>query len=188
MCESLFVELDILSRDLASVILLPAALCDYNLPVRHHLACSRFKLKVFDIICHVSREASGVRTKSEKNSMLRKTFFWLLVTVLLAIVSSATAQQPKKVPRIGFLHSASASSVAGRREAFQQGLRELGYVAGNNIFVEYRFGAGEADRIPLAAAELVQVKVEVLVTGAASRNTRSQGSNDDNSNCYGGCQ
>ena len=100
--------------------------------------------------------------------MRGKIFSWLLATFLLTTASFAEAQQPKKVPRIGFLHSASASSVAGRREAFQHGLRELGYVTGNNIFVEYRFGAGGADRIPMAAAELVQLKVEVLVTGAAS--------------------
>jgi putative ABC transport system substrate-binding protein len=109
--------------------------------------------------------------KSAKNKIY-KHFGFTLCAVLFEICSSAEAQQPTKVHRIGFLHPASAASVSARREAFQNGLRELGYLERNNIIVEYRYGQGESDRIPAAAAELVQLKVDVLVTGAASA-TRS---------------
>jgi putative ABC transport system substrate-binding protein len=76
----------------------------------------------------------------------------------------ATAQQPKKVPRIGFLFTVSASSGAPRIEAFRQGLRELGYVEGNNILLEYRYAESKLDRLPALAVELVRLKVDVIVT------------------------
>jgi len=83
----------------------------------------------------------------------------------------AQAQQPTKVYRIGYLTNASLSSVAARTEAFHQGLRELGYVEGKNIVIEWRSTEGKADRQPGLAAELVRLKVDVIVTGgpAATR-------------------
>ena len=83
----------------------------------------------------------------------------------------AQAQQPTKVPRIGFLHGASASAIAARIEAFRQGLRELGYVEGKNIVIEWRYAEGKLDRLPALAAELVRLKVDVIVTAgpAATR-------------------
>jgi ABC-type uncharacterized transport system substrate-binding protein len=88
----------------------------------------------------------------------------LFVVVLLAVGLIADAQQPKKVPRIGILHGASASSVAARNEAFREGLRELGYVEGKNIVIEWRYAEGKADRLPGLAAELVGLKVDIIVT------------------------
>jgi putative ABC transport system substrate-binding protein len=88
----------------------------------------------------------------------------LLVVVLLAVAVIAEAQQPKNVPRIGFLAIVSLSTISDRVEAFRQGLRELGYVEGKNIVIEWRFAEGKADRLPGLAAELVRRKVDVIVT------------------------
>jgi putative tryptophan/tyrosine transport system substrate-binding protein len=93
-----------------------------------------------------------------------KSLFWLLMTVLLITFSSADAQQPKKVPRIGFLGATYPSTNAARIEAFRQGLRELGYVEGKNIVIEYRWAEGKTERLPALAAELVRLKVDVIVT------------------------
>jgi putative ABC transport system substrate-binding protein len=90
----------------------------------------------------------------------------LLLTVLLLGVSLAEAQQPKKVPRIGFLASGSPSSDASRIEAFRQGLRELGYVEAKNISVEYRYAEGKTDRFADLASELVRLKIDVIVTSS----------------------
>ena len=90
--------------------------------------------------------------------------FCLLITVLL-ITGSATAQQPKRVPTIGFLALAPRSSISPRVEAFQQGLHELGYIEGKNISVEYRYADEKLDRLPELAAELVRLKVDIIVTG-----------------------
>ena len=68
--------------------------------------------------------------------------------MLLALCASAEAQQPKKVPRIGFLSGTSASGSAGNLEAFRQGLRDIGYVEGRNITLEYRYAEGKYDRLP----------------------------------------
>jgi putative ABC transport system substrate-binding protein len=87
------------------------------------------------------------------------------ISVAFAICGAvATAQQAKKVPRIGFIGGSSASAVAARLEAFRQGLRELGYVEEKNIVIEYRYAEGKVDRMPDLAAELVRLKVDVIVT------------------------
>jgi putative ABC transport system substrate-binding protein len=88
----------------------------------------------------------------------------ILTLVVLTTHSSGKAQQAVQAPRIGFLGSASASALASRREAFQQGLRELGYQEGENIVIEYRYADGKFDRLPTLANELVKHKVEVIVT------------------------
>jgi ABC-type uncharacterized transport system substrate-binding protein len=102
--------------------------------------------------------------------MITKTLaqFCLLITVLL-MTGSAEAQQPKKIPRIGFLATVSPSTISDRVEAFRQGLRELGYVEGKNIVIEWRYEEGKADRLPPPdlAAELVRLKVDVIVTAGA---------------------
>jgi putative tryptophan/tyrosine transport system substrate-binding protein len=100
--------------------------------------------------------------------MAIKTVIVLLVGLTLASVRLAEAQQPKKVPRIGFLTATSASSQASRLDAFRQGLRELGYVEGKNIVIEYRYAEEKLDRLPALAAELVRLKVAVIVTGGAA--------------------
>jgi putative ABC transport system substrate-binding protein len=91
-----------------------------------------------------------------------------LATLLFVSLHFAEAQQPKKVPRIGLLVPFSASSDSPRRDAFLQGLRDLGYVEGKNIAIEYRYTEGELDRLPELAAELVRLNVDVIVTAAIS--------------------
>lgn len=87
---------------------------------------------------------------------------WLFAALLVAFVWSAEAQQPAKIPRIGVLYGGSASSNTGRREAFQHGLRELGYVEGKNIVVEWRYADGKLDRVTELAGELVRLKVDAI--------------------------
>jgi putative ABC transport system substrate-binding protein len=95
----------------------------------------------------------------------------LAAVVLLAVGVIAEAQQPKKVFRIGVLAGGSASSDSARIEALRQGLRELGYVEGKNIVIEYEYAAGKTDRLSELAAALLRLKVEVIVTAgpAATR-------------------
>ena len=101
--------------------------------------------------------------------MIMKSFahFCFLITVLL-ITGLAQAQQPGKVPRIGYLSVLSPSSDAPRIEAFRQGLRELGYVEGQNLAIEPRYAEGKLDRLPNLAGELVRLKVEVIVAGGST--------------------
>jgi len=90
--------------------------------------------------------------------------------LLFALCSSTEAQQPKKVPRIGYLGAASPSTNSAnseRIEAFREGLRELGYVEGK-IVIEYRYAEGNPDRLPALAAELVRLKVDVIITSGPS--------------------
>ena len=92
---------------------------------------------------------------------------WLGLSVIafvLAVVGGAQAQQPTTMPRIGFLITSSPSAIAPRLDAFRQGLRELGYVEGKNIIIEQRLAEGKLDRLPALAAELVSLKVDVIVT------------------------
>jgi putative ABC transport system substrate-binding protein len=106
--------------------------------------------------------------------MNKKPLFSILAVVILASVHLVEAQQPKKVPRIGFLSfMGGRNSPVPRRplmsisniEAFRLGLRDLGYFEGQNIVIEYRFAEGKRDRLPELAAELVRLKVEVIVAG-----------------------
>ena len=92
----------------------------------------------------------------------------LLVVAVVVVGAIADAQQPTKVPRIGFLIAASTSANAARNEGFRQGLRELGYVEGKNIIIEWRSAEGKADRLPGLAAELVRLKVDIIVSGGPS--------------------
>jgi putative ABC transport system substrate-binding protein len=87
----------------------------------------------------------------------------LLCALLLACSFPAQAQQPKKVPRIGVLISASAAATAPFVEAFRQGLRELGYIEGKNIILEIRGGEAKPDRVSDLAVELVHLKVDIIV-------------------------
>ena len=98
--------------------------------------------------------------------MRKKVIGLTLSAMLLTICFSAEAQQPKKVPRIGFLSGVSPSTVSARVEAFRQGLRELGYVEGKNIVIEWRYAEGKLDRLPALAAELVRLKVDVIASAA----------------------
>jgi putative ABC transport system substrate-binding protein len=88
----------------------------------------------------------------------------LLSAMLVALSVPAAAQQPQKIPRIGFLAVVSLATIAARVEAFRQGLHELGYVEGYNMVIEYRSAEGHVERAPALAAELVRLNVEVIVT------------------------
>ncbi len=94
-----------------------------------------------------------------------KSLVAVLASFILPTASITEAQQAKKVPRIGFLFAGDPSAVVGRIEAFRQGLRERGYIEGKNIVIEYRYGEGKLDRVPPLAAELVRLKLDVIVTG-----------------------
>jgi len=96
--------------------------------------------------------------------MKKKITALTLCAMLFALCFSAQAQQPGEIPRIGFLSTASPSILSARLEAFRQGLRELGYTEGKNIVVEYRWVEGKLDRLPDLTAELVRLKVAVIVT------------------------
>ncbi len=92
------------------------------------------------------------------------SIFCLTIGLLLAPLAAA-AQQARKVPRIGYLADSSVESEKRNLAAFQQGLRELGYVEGEHIVIEQRLTAGRSERLPELAAELVRLKVDVLVAG-----------------------
>jgi putative ABC transport system substrate-binding protein len=98
-------------------------------------------------------EAIGTRPNA-------KFFALTLCAMLFALGASAQAQQPKKVSRIGFLSPTSDDS---RVEAFRQRLRELGYQPGQNVAIEYRWAEGRFERLPELAAELVRLKVDIVV-------------------------
>jgi putative ABC transport system substrate-binding protein len=89
-----------------------------------------------------------------------------IVTLILSLLTApltSQAQHAAKVPRLGLLMPGSASGYASRLEVFRHGLRDLGYVEGRNITLEYRFAEGQADRLPALVAELVRLPVDVLV-------------------------
>ena len=97
--------------------------------------------------------------------------FWssiLVAAMLLVTAGLVEAQQPTKIPRIGFLTAGSSSTIPARIDAFRQGLRELGYVEDKNIVIEWRFGEGKLDRLPALVAELVRLKVDVILSAGAA--------------------
>jgi putative tryptophan/tyrosine transport system substrate-binding protein len=105
---------------------------------------------------------------------MRKTVIsFALCAMLFALSVPTQARPPTKIPRIGYLDGAFPSTNAARIDAFRQGLWELGYVEGKNIVIEYRHAEGKLDRLPALAAELVRLKVEVLVMGGGGASTVS---------------
>jgi putative tryptophan/tyrosine transport system substrate-binding protein len=96
--------------------------------------------------------------------MERRTFIGVIAGGLLAAPLAAEAQQAAKVPRIGFLGNSTAALEANLVGPFREGLRELGYVEGRNILIEYRWAEGQYERFPALIAELIALKVDVIVT------------------------
>jgi putative ABC transport system substrate-binding protein len=132
------------------------------------------------VICDSEQGAVGKVQIAAKTpqEVMKKTFFGLaLCAILIALCSSAQAQQPAKVPRIGFLFLA-ASIGPERREAFREGLRELGYMEGKNIVVEYRYADGKLDHLRELAAELIRLKVAVIVTAGPAPTRAAKGATD----------
>ena len=93
----------------------------------------------------------------------KKIFCFVLGAMLVMLCASAQGQQPNKVARIGYLAAVSRTGMSHLTEAFVQGLRELGYVEGENIVIEYRWADGKFERLPELAAELVRLKVDLIV-------------------------
>jgi len=109
----------------------------------------------------------GLNFYSDKRLRGRKWAGIVAFVVTLAMCGAvARAQQPARIPRIGILIPASASSFSARVEALRQRLRELGYVEGKNILIEVQYAEGKRERVPDLAAELVRLKVDVIVTNA----------------------
>ncbi len=89
---------------------------------------------------------------------------WLLSFLLFTSFNLAEAQQPKKVPRIGYLSGGSSSSNAARMDAFRQELRDLGYIEAKNLLIDYHYADGRFDQLPALAAEVVRANVDVILT------------------------
>ena len=98
--------------------------------------------------------------------MTSKSFFCLLIIVTLAFVSAANAQQPAKLPRIGWLSAGSSSAEFPEKQALE-GLRELGWIDGKTVTIDFRYAAGNSERLAQLATELVDLKVDVIVTFSA---------------------
>jgi len=112
-----------------------------------------------------------VKARVTGTGMRNTILTWLWAALLLIVVSAAEAQQPKQIHRIGFLFGATRSADSERLKAFRQGLRGRGYVEEKNILIEQRYAEGNFDRLPALAADLVQLKVNIIVS-ATSTGTR----------------
>jgi putative ABC transport system substrate-binding protein len=97
----------------------------------------------------------------------------VLTILFLAAVNPAQAQQAKKVPRIGYLTSRDPAGESTRSEAIRLALRELGYIEGQNIATEYRYVEAKLDRLPELAAELVRLKVDIIVVAGGDTDVRA---------------
>src|SRR5262245_43615970 len=104
-----------------------------------------------------------MKVVSSQWSVVSKGIFRIALSAMLfALCDPAHGQQ--KIPRIGYLGFGDLSVNSARVEAFRKGMHELGYVEGKNIFIEWRSAEGNADRLPSLAAELLRLKVDVIVT------------------------
>src|SRR4029453_2840645 len=97
----------------------------------------------------------------------------LVAVVLLVLGVTVEAQQPKKVPRIGYLSNTDPAGESARSEAIRLALSERGYVEGQDIAIEYRYAEGKLDRLPELAAELVRLKVDIIVGAGGDRVIRA---------------
>src|SRR5262245_6139940 len=98
---------------------------------------------------------------------------WIIAFVLVMVGAGAEAQQPKKIPRIGYL--SGQYGIGAREEAFRKGLSELGYVEGQNIIIEWRFTEGKRERYAELAADLVRLKADCIITvGTATTHAAKQ--------------
>jgi putative ABC transport system substrate-binding protein len=132
----------------------------------------------------VSDECRVERT--EKN-MKKKLTPLILSAMLFALCSPAAAQHPKKVPRIGYLSAVDPVTESARAETIRLALGELGYMEGQTIAIEYRYAEGKRDRPPELAAELVRLKVDIIVvTGGGTWVRGRQECDQDDSHRDGG--
>ncbi len=110
--------------------------------------------------------------RSKQAGMATKTIIGLLLSLTLASVRVTEAQQAKKVSRIGYLSNSDPATDSARSEGIRLALRELGYIEGQNIAIEYRYAEGKPDRYPELAAELARLKVDIIVV-AGDRSVRA---------------
>ena len=132
-------------------------------------------------------QSDNLKSKIEKRPRGLK-WLWLSVIafVLVVVEVVAQAQQPARIPRIGYVTSTGNSNNPGLSgNAFRQGLRDLGYVEGKNILVEYRYIEGDPDRIPGLLAELLQLKVDRSCRHLSIGDPYCQAGDQDYSHCHG---
>ena len=102
--------------------------------------------------------------RRQEKDMKRKVSVLTLCAMIFALCVAAQAQQPKKISRIGYIGSSASEQTATNTNAFRERLRELGYIEGQNITIEYRYFEGKIDRLPELAAELNRLNCDVIVT------------------------
>ena len=122
-----------------------------------------------------SKWLSDSYSKNLKSAIQNRKWMGIFAIVLTFVFGGveARAQQPKTVPRIGYLSAGDAASDSDRSEAIRQALRELGYIEGQNIASEYRYAERRPDRYPELAAELVRLKVDIIVVAGGVIPTRA---------------
>ena len=113
----------------------------------------------------VSGQLSAVSKLLETKPGTKSILVWLLATIFLATALVAEAQQPEKFSRIGYLSSGTAASESTRAEGIRRALRELGYVEGQNVTIEFRYGNGKVDRAAEPLSELARLNIDILVIG-----------------------
>jgi hypothetical protein len=123
------------------------------------------KGRVSSLECRVDR--------GKEKHMKKKITVLTLCAPLFALSVSAESQQPKNVPRIGYLAQNDAATNSARAEAIRAALREGGYMEGQNIAFEYRYGEGKRDRLPELAAELVRLKVDIIVVAGGTAHVQA---------------
>jgi ABC-type uncharacterized transport system substrate-binding protein len=122
--------------------------------------------------------ASSQYSNSQGMIMNKNIVSWLLATILLTTASLTRAQQPTNVPRIGYLSPGMSASPPASFQAFRRGLHELSYVEGKNIVIKHLFAEGKHDRLPRLAAELVSLKVDlIVVVGGQAAEAAKQATN-----------
>jgi ABC-type uncharacterized transport system substrate-binding protein len=124
---------------------------------------------------------TSVEWKEQRKTHEEKITVLTLCAMLFALCSSAQAQQPKKVPRIGYLSSPDATRESARSEAIRLALRELGYKEGQNIAIEYRYAEGKRARAAELAAELVRLNVDIIVAAGGETVVRAAKCDQDDS-------
>jgi len=120
----------------------------------------------------IFRTAFRIALSDKRKSKIknRKLVGFSVIAFLLVVAGSAAHAQQPKFPRIGYLTGTSLSANSARTDAFRQGLRDLGYVEGKNLVIEWRSAEGKADRLPALAAEFVGLKADIIVTGGPTSN------------------
>jgi ABC-type uncharacterized transport system substrate-binding protein len=124
-------------------------------------------------VCSAQVQAQNKHSGGDRDAMKKNVFCLALGAMLFAICFSAAAQQPKKVQVIGYLSPVDPATDSPRAEGIRVALRELGYMEGKNIAIEYRYVEGKNDRAAELAAELVRLKVDLIVAAGGTFTVRA---------------